>query len=48
MCDFEITFDKISGIEECESQDRILILISFRISNEWLLSSLVWKKRHVS
>ena len=27
ICDFEITFDKILGIEECHSQDRILTLV---------------------
>ena len=46
MCDFEITFDIILGIEECYSQDRILTLISFLIYKEWLLLSLVIKKRH--
>ena len=46
MCDFEITFDKILGIEECYSQDRILTLISFLIYKEWLLLSLDNKKRH--
>ena len=46
MCDFEITFDKILGIEECYSQNRILTLISFLIYKEWLLLSLDNKKRH--
>ena len=46
MCDFEITFDKILGIEECYSQDRILTLISFLIYKKWLLLSLDNKKRH--
>ena len=41
-----ITFDKILGVEECYSQDRILTLISFLIYNEWLLFSLADKKRN--
>ena len=46
ICDSELTFDKILGIEECYSQDRILTLISFLIYKEWLLLSLDNKKRH--
>ena len=45
-CDFEITFDKILGIEECHSQDRILTLVSFLVYKEWLLFSLADKKRN--
>ena len=46
ICDFEITFDKILGIEECHSQDRILTFVSFLVYKEWLLFSLVDKKRN--
>ena len=46
ICDFEITFDKILGTEECHSQDRILTLISFLIYEEWLLFSLAGKRRN--
>ena len=46
ICDFEITFDKILGIEECHSQDRILTLVSFLVYKEWLLFSLADKRRN--
>ena len=46
ICDFEITFDKILGIEECYNQDHIPPLISFLIYKEWLLFSLADKKRN--
>ena len=46
ICDFEITFDKILGTEECHSQDHILTLISFLVYKEWLLFSLADKKRY--
>ena len=47
ICDFEITFDKILGIEECHSHDRILTLISFLIYKEWFLFSLADKKKEI-
>ena len=46
ICDFEIACDKILGIEECHSQDRILTLVSFLVYVEWLLFSLADKKRN--
>ena len=46
ICDFEITFDKILGTEECHSQDRIVTLISFLVYKQWLLFSLADKKRY--
>ena len=45
-CDFGITFDKILGIEECHSQERILTLVSFLVYKELLLFSLADKKRN--
>ena len=46
ICDFEITFDKILGPEECHCQDHILMLISFLVYKEWLLFSLADKERY--
>ena len=46
ICDFEITFDKILGTEECDNQDRILTLSSFLVYKEWLLFPLADKERY--
>ena len=45
VCDFEITYGKILGIEDCCKQDRVLTLMSFLVYKEWLILSLEGKKR---
>ena len=44
VCDFEITYGKILGIEDCCKQDRVLKLMSFLVYKKWLLLSSEGKK----
>ena len=45
VCDFEITYGKILGIEDNCKQDRMLTLMALLVYNEWLLLCLENKKR---
>ena len=45
VCDFEITYGKILGTDDCCKQDRVLTLMSFLVYKECLLLSLEGKKR---
>ena len=45
VCDFEITYGKILGIEDSCKQDRMITLMSFLVYKEWPLLFLENKKR---